>query len=76
MGKFVGAGDSFEAFLFDYGVEVDPESSGGAATCGDVAALGPVVDDIGFDTEVVGGLGDAYFVVVSSFWVDGVVLVG
>ena len=45
--------------LLDSPGVVDPESPGGAAVAGDVAPLGPGVDDVGFDAEAGGDVGDA-----------------
>ena len=59
-----------EAGLLDGGGEGDPESSGVAAAAGDVAPLGPVVDDVGFDAEACGDVGDAEFGVASGFGVE------
>jgi hypothetical protein len=62
--------------VLDVGSEVDPESSGVTAPAGEVAGLRPVVDDVGFDTEVGGDVGDAEFGGVSGLGVVVSVLVG
>ena len=60
FGELVGAGDPGVAVGLDLGGEGegDPVAAGFAAAGGQVAALGPVVDDVGFHAEPGGDLGD------------------
>jgi hypothetical protein len=75
VGELVGGGDSLQARGFDVRGEVDPDSAARAAACGEVAPFGPVVDDVGFDAEVGGDLGDGVFGVAAGPGVDIGVLV-
>src|SRR5665811_2050243 len=60
-GKLVAVGDSLFTAGLQVGCEVDPSASALAAAGGQVAALGPVVDGIGFDAEPVGYFCDGQF---------------
>src|SRR5215218_7059556 len=74
--ELVGGGDSLQAGGLDVRGEADPKATGGAAAGGDVAAFGPVVDDVGLDAESGGDVGDAALVVGAWGGVDVGVLVG
>src|SRR6266498_5981691 len=74
--ELVGGGDSLQAVGLDVGGEADPDAAAGGSTAGELAALGPVVDDIGFDAESGGDVGDAVLVVGAWGGVDVGVLVG
>jgi hypothetical protein len=62
--------------VFEVGGEVDPQPSCVASPGEEVAPLSPVVDDVGFDAEPGGDLGDAQLRVTPGFGAGGVVLVG
>ena len=62
--------------VLDGGGEVDPQPSGVASPGGDVAPLGPAVDDVGFDAEAAGGIGDAELVSRRGAGIGVAVLVG
>src|SRR6266508_2784598 len=74
--ELVGGGDSLQAGGLELGGEADPQATGGAAAGGDVAVFGPVVDDVGFDAESGGDVGDAVLVVGAWGGVEVGVLVG
>src|SRR5664279_2718922 len=58
FGQLVGAGDAGMTGCLELRGEVDPAAAGPAAAGRQVAAAGPVVDDVGLDGEPVGDLGD------------------
>ena len=61
FGQLVGARDTGTAGGLEFGGEGDPAAAGFASAGGQVAAFGPVVDDVGFDGEPGGELGDGQF---------------
>src|SRR6266487_4069417 len=74
--ELVGGGDSLQAGGLDVGGEADPDAATGGSSAGEMVALGPVVDDVGFDAEAGGDVGDAVLVVGGWGGVDVGVLVG
>src|SRR5674476_1439380 len=64
-GKLVAVGDSLFTAGLQVGREVDPSASALAASGGQVAALGPVVDGIGFDAEPACYFCDGQFAVLA-----------
>jgi len=58
FGELVGVGDPGMAGGFEFGGEGDPAAARVTTAGGQVAALSPVVDDVGFHAEVGGDLGD------------------
>src|SRR5674476_1518952 len=64
-GKLVAVGDSLFTAGLQVGCEVDPSASALAAAGGQVAALGPVVDGIGFDAEPACYFCDGQFAVLA-----------
>src|SRR5664280_3211067 len=63
FGQLVGAGDAGMTGCLELRGEVDPAAAGLAAAGRQVAAAGPVVDDVGLDGEPVGDLGDGQLAV-------------
>src|SRR6266536_3019447 len=74
--ELVGGGDSLQAGGLHVGGEEDPDAATGGSSAGEMATLGPVVDDVGFDAEAGGDVGDAVLVVGAWGGVDVGVLVG
>jgi hypothetical protein len=67
-----GRGDAIAAGLLDVVGEGDGPAARGVAAGGQVAALEPVVDDVGADAEVVGDGGDGQLAGAAR-WCSGVV---
>src|SRR5262245_60212014 len=74
-GGLVGVAEPLGTVRFDCWGEVDPQAAARAAAGWQLVVFGPVVDDVVFDAESGGYLGDAVFVGLAGARVDVGVLV-